>query len=160
MGLEKEHAPILNLDVKQFKDYHELVDNLEKALVDNFDSIELPLAHTFTEGLYTREMIAKKGTLITSKIHTTDHQFIVSQGVILVFDEFTSEWREIKAPYRGITRKGTRRIGYVIEDVVWTTMHATSLIEDREYSQDEFIDLLSKIENEIIDDRPNNLLNT
>lgn len=160
MEITKEIAPIIDLDVKQFKDYNELVDALEKKMSDTLPSVQLPLAHTITPGLYTREMFAPKGSLIVSKIHVTDHQFIVSQGRLLVFDEYTNQWSEIKAPFRGITRKGTRRIGYVLEDIVWTTMHATSLVEDKEYTQEEFVELISKIEDDIIEKRDNKLLNT
>lgn len=160
MNITKEIAPFIDLNPKEFGSYDELVDSLEKKVSDNLPLIDLPLAHTITPGLYTREMVAPAGVLITSKPHKTEHQFIVSQGVILVYDEHTNTWVEIRAPYRGITRKGTRRIGYVLEDVVWTTMHATNLVEDKEYTQEEFIKLIGDIEEEIIDPRENLLLNT
>lgn len=160
MKLTSEICPFVNLEDTRFDNYNELVDHLEKKMVDNLPLMELPLAHRVTPGLYTREMFAPKGVLLTSKVHNTDHQFIVSQGVILILDEYNKKWVECKAPYHGITKKGTRRIGFVVEDVLWTTMHATSLVEDKHYNQDEFINLLGDIEDSIIDKKENLLLNT
>lgn len=157
MNLTKQIAPILD---KEFKDYNELVDNLEKQIVANLPLVELPLAHTVTPGLYTRRMVAPKGTIITSKPHLTKHQFEISEGAILVYDDIHKRWQELRAPFLGITEAGTRRIGYVLEDVVWTTMHATPLVEDKDYTQEEFIKLIEDIEDSIIDPRENNLLNT
>lgn len=160
MNLTNEICPFVSLEDTRFEDYNELVDHLEKKMVDNLPLMELPLAHRITPGLYTREMFAPKGVLLTSKVHTTDHQFIVSQGVILILDEHNKKWVECRAPYHGITKKGTRRIGFVVEDVLWTTMHSTSLVEDKNYDEGEFIKLLEDIENSIIDKRENLLLNT
>lgn len=157
MNITTEIASIIDIENKSFKDYNELIDHVEKSMVDHFDSIALPVAHTITPGLYTREMFAPKGVLITSKIHITDHQFIVSKGVIWIFDEGNKKWNRIEAPYRGITRKGTRRIGFVEEDVIWTTMHATPLVEDKSYTQDEFIKLVDDIEDSIIEKRTKHL---
>lgn len=159
MKSTKEIAPFINLDLKDFKDYNDLVDHLEKFITDEHELIELPLAHMITPGLYTREMYAPKGVLITSKPHNTEHQFIVSKGSILIFDEYTNKWTKIDAPYRGITRVGTRRIGYVLEDVIWTTIHSTDLAMDKEYTQSQFIELIDEIEKSIIQERDNNLLN-
>lgn len=159
MNLTYEIAPILNIELSDYKDYNELIDNLEKRIVDNLPLIELPLAHTITPGLYTREMVAPKGVLITSKPHTTEHQFIVSKGSILIYQDDENKWIKVNAPYRGITRAGTRRIGFVLEDVVWTTIHATNLVEDKEYTKEEFIKLIGDIEENIIDKRVNTLLN-
>lgn len=160
MNITTEIAPIINLEGKDFNNYNEMIDHVEKCMVDHFDSIALPVAHTITPGLYTREMYAPTGTLVTSKVHITDHQFIISKGVIWILDDFSKQWNRFEAPYRGITRKGTRRVGYVEEDVIWTTMHATPLVEDKEYTQDEFIKLVEDIEDSIIDKRDNKLLNT
>lgn len=155
-----EIAKILDLDAKEYSSYDELVDSLEEKIIDNLPLVELPLAHRVTCGVYTREMVAPKGVLITSKPHNTNHQFIVSEGAILIYDERSNGWTKVTAPYHGITHAGTRRIGLVLEDVVWTTIHAVPSIEDREYDMEEFIELIGAIENTIIDSRVNPLLNT
>lgn len=82
-----------------------------------------------TTGLYSREINLSKGTLLTSKIHRQHHQFIISKGSILVTNVLTDETELMVAPYHGITYPGTRRVLYVFEDTVWTTMHPTNRID-------------------------------
>lgn len=78
--------------------------------------------HRFTPGLYSRELTMAAGLLLNSKIHRTEHQYIVSRGVALVFDE-EQGWHPVVAPYHGITKPGTRRTLYILEETTWTTFH-------------------------------------
>lgn len=123
------------------------IDELEAAMVDNLQQVECPLRHFFTPGLYAREVSLPAGSLVTSKIHKTDHLFTVSKGKlsIRVNDE---EWLPIEAPYTGVTKAGTRRVALIHEDVVWTTYHV-----NEDDTQD--LDLL---EGRIIEARDNPLL--
>lgn len=104
--------------------WDEWVDALELAIIDHPGAVELPLVHTFTPGLYLREIRAPAGTLATTYIHTTRHQFIVSQGAVAVLADGRA--RIVKAPHSGVTEAGTRRICFVLEDAVWTSVHATT----------------------------------
>lgn len=98
------------------------IDELEAAMVDNFSIINCPLVHRFTEGLYVREIFFPAGSLITSKIHKTQHQFFLLKGAVSVWIN-DSEEVYLEAPYIGITEPGTRRVFYVWEDCVWATSH-------------------------------------
>lgn len=93
--------------------------------------VEIPVRHLFTPGLYAREVRVKAGTLVVTKVHLTEHPFVVSQGVILVVTAAGEQLR-VEAPYTGVTKAGTRRVGYVVEDAVWTTFHATDLTDPDE----------------------------
>lgn len=104
-------------------DYHRKVDAFEAALV-RAPQLILPITHRFAPGIYLREMRAPAGAWITSKIHVTDHPFIVSAGELSVLQE-DGKWIRIRAPFTGITKAGTRRLAYMHTDVVWTTIHAT-----------------------------------
>lgn len=86
------------------------------------EQVEIPLKHLFTPGLYVREIFIPKGTVLTSKLHKTEHPFMVSMGCISVFTEAEGEVM-IKAPYTGVTKPGTRRIIYAHEDTFFTTFH-------------------------------------
>jgi hypothetical protein len=99
------------------------IDELEAAMVANFEQVNCPVTHLFTEGMYTREIFMPKGSLVTSKIHKTEHPFVLSKGKLLVSID-KGEWVEMEAPYTGITKAGTRRVAYILEDTVWTTFHA------------------------------------
>lgn len=104
-----------------------------------------PVTHRFTPGLYVREIFMPAGSIITSKVHLTEHPFTVSQGHCWVFTE-GGNWQEIRAPYTGITRPGTRRLLFMVRDTVWSTYHVTDKTD------------VAEIEEEIILDYQNPLL--
>lgn len=103
------------------------VDVLEAGMVAGFPRVEVPVFHHFGDGIYAREIHAKAGTLMTGKLHRTEHLNIISQGVIEVWVEGVhgpEQRRTITAPCSFVAPPGTRRVGLVHEDVVWTTIHA------------------------------------
>jgi hypothetical protein len=103
------------------------IDLLEQAMT-RCAPADMPVTHSFTPGLYIREIRIPAGTLLTSAIHRTEHPFVVSQGRIAVVSE--NEGRQIyEAPHTGITRPGTRRVLYAETDTIWTTFHATHLTD-------------------------------
>lgn len=101
---------------------HELVDACERVMAENPTLFDPPLTHRFTPGLYVREIFIPAGTLLTSKIHKTEHPFVISQGVISVWSEDRGV-EHLYAPHTGITKPGTRRVLYAHTDTVWTTFH-------------------------------------
>ena len=125
------------------------VDELEAFMAENYQTVELPLVHRFTPGMYIREIFMPAGSLVTSKIHKTEHPFTVSKGKVAVSID-GKDWEEFEAPYTGVTKPGTRRILYIIEDCIWTTYHV-----NQSDSQD-----LEEIEERLIEKRDNNLLKT
>jgi hypothetical protein len=82
-----------------------------------------PLKHIFVDGAYVREITMPKGALLTSKIHKVTHPYFVLKGEVSVLTE--KGIQRIKAPYSGITPAGTKRILYIHEETVWTTVHVT-----------------------------------
>lgn len=100
-----------------------VIDELEVAIMQNLPAVELPLEHHFTPGLYTRTIHIPAGTILTSKIHRTEHPFVVHKGRLLVVDDDNGPV-EIAAPHMGITKPGTRRVVKALEDCVWSTFHA------------------------------------
>jgi len=98
------------------------VDELELALCDHPGALELEVEHEFTPGLYIRTLRAPADVLATTYIHRQTHPFIVTEGVVLVGTR-EGDLVEVRAPHRGITKVGTRRICRVIEPAVWTTFH-------------------------------------
>ena len=111
------------------------IDKLEAVITSN-EPVDCPIVHRFTTGMYIREMFAPAGTLLTSKIHLTEHPFIVSKGKLSVWHG--KKRIDIEAPYCGITKKGTRRVMFIHEDTVWTTFHATDKKTPKEV-EDEII---------------------
>jgi hypothetical protein len=134
-----------------------MIDEAEAILVQ-LPKVECPLKHSFTPGLYIREIFMPAGTLLTSKIHKTEHPFIVSKGKLNVF--LDGEMQYIEAPYMGVTKPGTRRVIYILEDCIWTTFHPLPYItgEENNLSDEDIKRITDSIESEIIEFHDNPLL--
>ncbi len=126
----------------------ERLDALEKAmLTSDAHPVELPVTHRFTPGLYAREIFMPAGTLLTSRIHKTEHPYVVISGKVSVFIEGVGV-EHIEAPFVGITKPGTRRVLYIVEDCRWITFHPLTGDEGERGEED-----LGKIEERIIERR-------
>ena len=101
------------------------VDQTEKRMLELFPRRELELQHRFTQGLYARTIHMPAGSLLTSEIHVTEHQFVILVGNISVWTHHEGA-QLLRAPYHGKTIPGMRRILYAHTDTVWTTFHATT----------------------------------
>lgn len=131
------------------------MDELELAMQD-YEPVNCPLTHVFTPGLYSRTIFMPAGTLITSQIHKTEHQFVISLGVVQVKNK-KDEWETFVAPYFGITKPGTRRTLLILEDCVWTTFHSVGIRPENE-SEEALLEAVQQVEDLIIDPRENPLL--
>ena len=60
------------------------LDELEVAMLENCEPVHCLTTHMFTDGMYIREIFMPAGSLITSKIHKTEHPYIVSYGKVAV----------------------------------------------------------------------------
>lgn len=90
-----------------------------------FQQVELKLVHRFAPGMYIRELTVPADTYIVTKIHHTEHPYVISKGRILVWTE-TGGVQVLSAPYCSITKPGTIRLAKTLEETVWTTFHATN----------------------------------
>lgn len=100
------------------------IDQLEQEIA-KMETVTFPVRHLFTTGLYCREITMPAGSFLTSKIHMTQHPFVISKGKVVVWDAEHGSV-ELSAPYFGVTHPGTRRVLYVLEDCIWTTFHVTN----------------------------------
>lgn len=106
-----------------------VIDDIENAIAGTLQIVELPLKNVFTKEngkyLYGRSIFIPRGTVLSSRIHLHQHQFIISKGLISVYDETTGEKKLLAAPFHGITEPGTRRALHALQDTIWTTFHIT-----------------------------------
>ena len=84
--------------------------------------VELKTEHRFTEGLYIREMRAPAGSLIIGHLHRDACPNFILKGKILVVMNGSATLAQagdtvISCPF-------VRKLGQVLEDCVWTTVHA------------------------------------
>lgn len=115
--------------------------DLERAMDASPDAIrDLPVEHTFMPGLYIRTLHIPAGVCLTGKEHKTRHMNVLSKGEIIVWTE--NGMQHLKAPYSFESQPGTKRVGYAVTDVMWSTFHFT------------FETDLAKIEAEVIEASP------
>lgn len=87
------------------------------------DHVDPPVEHFFAPGMYGRQIYMRAGLMVVGKIHKHAHINIVSKGRCQIITETGSY--EIVAPCTFISDPGTKRVVRVLEDTIWTTIHAT-----------------------------------
>lgn len=124
-------------DIEKIKNFRSAILEFEKEIVkapgsygdpnnpgqDEIANTINPLKHTFSDGLYIREIFMPKGQLFTTGIHKQEHPYFIQKGKVRVLTE--DGMQHITAPYNGITKPGTKRVIYTEEDTIWITVHAT-----------------------------------
>lgn len=119
---------------------HEEMDRLELGMLASAPAVDLPVEHRFTPGLYIRTIHMPAGTLLTSKIHRTEHPYVVTRGRVSVYIPDRGV-EHLEAGHMGITQAGTRRLLYIHEDTVWTTFHPNpDDVEDLEVIEERLIE--------------------
>lgn len=109
--------------------------------------------HTFTKGMYSRELFMPAGMEIISEWHDTQHQWVCPYGIVDVYLKGEG-WRRVIGYTRGITEPDTRRVLRTITNTLWITFHPTDRVpEDNTPEAVEACALLVK--NDIIREHPN-----
>lgn len=85
--------------------------------------LELHTDHFFADGMYARVIARPKGALIVGKVHKREHFYIVTKGAVRVTTD--DGVRDIHAPSVIVSRPGTKRAVYALEDSVCMTVHRT-----------------------------------
>ena len=86
------------------------------------DSEVFPLKHTFTDGIYIRQMSMKKDSFVIGKIHRHNHVWFLLTGKISVVDEHDTV--DHIAPCYVEAPAGSKRVIYAHEDSIWVNIHA------------------------------------
>jgi hypothetical protein len=126
MIAELDFPELKDLSTEEFRQKaDDVVDDIERAIAQRggiLNCEQFPVVHRFAEGMYIREIHMPAGAVLTSKIHKTEHPFVVLKGVVSVWsaNEGAVMYR---APFMGITKPFTRRVLLVHEDTVWVTFH-------------------------------------
>jgi hypothetical protein len=83
--------------------------------------VQMETVHHFAPGVYMRELRIPKGTVLTGKIHKTEHLNILSQGSLDVMTE--DGIKKLTASTVIKSQPGIKRAGYAHDDCVWITVH-------------------------------------
>ena len=84
-----------------------------------------PLKHDFADEMYVRTIFLPKGSLLTGKIHKHSHPNFLMTGKVEVVTEHGGI-ETLTAPIAMISKAGTKRAVYAIEDSVWITVHSNT----------------------------------
>lgn len=95
---------------------------LLEAYISTKKQAKTTLSHQFEDGIYMRELTIPAGALCTTYVHKTNNMFFIFHGELLIWDE-KSQWEHLQAFHRGKTKKGTKRIIYALDNVLWVTVH-------------------------------------
>ena len=115
--------------------YREKVEKLQQFIIDNYQdevvagddgkTVVYPswtkYNHYFSDGLYVREMFCVKGVICFTSIHNTANPLFLMKGKVAFSSEDGVE--ELTAPIFVLTKPGTKRMCYWIEDSVIVTVH-------------------------------------
>lgn len=120
--IEKPNQSITPAEMrKKILELEAMLLQMPPATPGTFGRIEMPVTHHFAPGVYMRELFIPKGTLLTGKIHRTEHLNILAQGEIVVITEDGP--KRLKASTVIKSQPGIKRVGYALEDSVWITVH-------------------------------------
>lgn len=142
------------------EDTNSMIDELELAMTE-FEPVNCPLIHRFTDGLYIRQIFMPKSedgkeTWITTMVHNTTHPFFVMKGRVKVFSDNDGA-QIIEAPYFGITTPNTRRVLLIEEDTIWITLHPTN-IQPKDNSDEAINEAVKLVSKQILKEYENPLL--
>jgi hypothetical protein len=101
-----------------------LQDKVHRLEVEQMamEQVEVPLINTFGGGIYARTILIRKGTSLTGEIHLTEHMNIVNGDIVVSTDE---GMKRLIGYHVLVTKPGTKRVGYAMQDTTWTTLHNT-----------------------------------
>lgn len=82
-----------------------------------------PLTHSFSDGIYVREIFIPAGVFLTGKIHKHAHPNFLMSGEVDVITEGGGAER-LKGPLSIMSPAGTKRALKTATDCVWITVHS------------------------------------
>lgn len=100
-----------------------VVERMERQMLE-LPQANIPLDHSFSDGVYCRTVRMPAETLVIGHRHKTRHLNIVSTGRALV--SLNGEIRELVAPCIFESDPGVRKVLLIVEEMVYSTVHVTS----------------------------------
>jgi len=108
------------------------IESLEKQLLNNDhpsivrgNTDSFPLKHSFSDGVYIREMFMKKDSIVIGKLHKYSHTWFLMQGEIMVAtDQGTKVYI---APCYVNARAGSKRVINAVKDSIFINIHPNPL---------------------------------
>lgn len=80
--------------------------------------------HHFAPGMYVRELVLPKDSLVVGKIHRYEHVVMLLKGDATIYTE--NKVDRIKGPSIWISPAGAKRVVYAHKECTFATVHATN----------------------------------
>jgi hypothetical protein len=113
---------------------HEVDSPVARAKIERLQEVmlacpqvEIDVEHFHAKGLYARQGVIKKGTVLVGHIKKISHLNIVISGDISIYTE--EGIQRITGPATMVSAPGTKRVGYAHEDTTWITIIATDEVD-------------------------------
>ena len=99
------------------------IEAVEDFILQNVPQEDCPLQHHFAPGIYMREILMRKGLVVIGHEHNTEHLNVVHTGSATVIMD--GVMHHIVAPAIFKSMPHVRKILYIHEDMLWSTIHPT-----------------------------------
>lgn len=113
----------------------ERIEDLELCMLDQ-PQVDIPVCSNSINGMYTREIVIPKDTLLTGAVHLFDYVDIMLSGDITVATEDGPKRFTGANVLHG--KAGRKRAGYTHEETRWITVHRTDITDG-----DQFVKMLT-----------------
>lgn len=94
---------------------------MDSPLIAKGNSDMFPLKHSFSEGIYVREMFMKKDGFVIGKLYKISHTWFLLQGEITVATD--NGVNHYVAPCYVYAPEGTKRVIHAVEDSVFVNVY-------------------------------------
>jgi hypothetical protein len=112
------------------------VDNLINEIVGSNEEAYIDETEEWVDGMYLRTAIIPRGVLAVGHIHKKECINILSKGKLLIKAEMEEDWILVEAPWTGISKPGSQKIGYALEDCTFINIIRTDKTTSKETYED------------------------
>tara|TARA_R110001592_G_scaffold38699_1_gene127587 strand:+ start:154 stop:630 length:477 start_codon:yes stop_codon:yes gene_type:complete len=118
---KKQHEVyIQNFREKVIEIENKLLDS-EHELVFKGNTNNCPLTHSFSEGVYIREMAMPKGSVVIGAIHNISHTWFLMKGCLIIATEDGVD--QYEAPVYFNAKPGHKRILRALTESIFINVH-------------------------------------
>ena len=102
------------------------------------EQVDIPVEHIFSGGVYIRQILIPKGTIVMGKRHRHETCNILLSGELSIYAGEGKESNRVKGPLMFTSPPGTKKLAYCHEDAIFMNIHPTEET-DLEKIEEEFI---------------------
>jgi hypothetical protein len=108
----------------------EKIEQLEDFMLSQ-DQVDIPPSNLFVNGMYARQILIPRDTILTGRVHLAEYVDIMISGDITVATPDGCKRFTGYNVFKGAM--GRKRAGYAHEDTVWLTVHRTEITDADQY---------------------------